>query len=491
MPNRDIMKAGWESPPDQTSGMDSKRKQRAISYLTHKTSTSLTKGSGTKVPQAQFFSAAIEAHIEQERASFHTPGHKGRTWRQDLTELPGLDTLSSPEGIIANLQERAAELWGAQASYISVNGASAALCGAIIASANRGSSILLPRNVHRSAINAVIISGLNPIWLEPEWDSHWGLWGEVNPKSVKAALEKAEATPAAVVITSPTYAGKLSDIRTIANLCKEYGTLLIVDEAHGTHLAFTEQSQLAALACGADFCAQSFHKTLGAPTQTGLLHLSKDCPVSKAEVQAAMNLLQSSSPSYFFMCGIEHSLNEIEQVTLAKIEKMALNLSQELSKIAGLEIYGQNSTAHQDTLHILVNARGISAETLHEALCRQGIFAEAILGKGILLMLGTGTLQTDCSQLVQAFQEIIAKTPANGKIVPEPKPQFGEQILNPRKAFFMKKRETSARLSDGCIAGDWLAPCPPGMPILVPGQKITGTNIIQSLPDKLNVVVES
>ncbi|MBX9725502.1 MAG: aminotransferase class I/II-fold pyridoxal phosphate-dependent enzyme, partial [Candidatus Obscuribacterales bacterium] len=221
---------------------------------------------------------AIEAQINSEKASFHTPGHKGRlslrlqtpVWSADLTELPGLDELAESAGILEKLQNRICEKWNARRSFISVNGASAALCAAIIACAGLGTKIVLPRNVHRSALNALLITGLDPIWYEAEWLDEWQCWGAASEESLNNAIGNDTNSIAAIVVCSPSYSGSISNIKALSTYCHERAIQLIVDEAHGAHLLSQNGFHPGALAFDADLVVHSLHKTLSAPTQTGV-----------------------------------------------------------------------------------------------------------------------------------------------------------------------------------------------------------------------------
>lgn len=482
--------------------------------MTQRTSLPAIAGSDAKkVERVQALADALAAHCKKELVSFHTPGHKGRDvagaapkadWRvYDLTELPGLDELAAPQGVLFGLEQKAARIWQARESYISVNGASAALCAAILAVAGRSKSILLPRNIHRSAINALVIAGLEPLWFEPKWDSSWGLWGEVRPEIVEDFIRSCSEPPAAVVITSPTYAGKLSPIAEIAKICRQYKVLLIVDEAHGAHLSCAEQRHKSAVLQGADVVVHSMHKTLSAPTQTGLLQVGRGCELPASSFQSAINLLQSSSPSYHLMFGIEQALDEIEAAQGASVSnavRLAQALRQGLLQITGLELYGANNgllsplnVLEEDALHVLFRLPGMDGEKLYGELSAKGIFAETVLGNGVLLMLGTGSQAGDCEQLLVALKEIIAEAEISKfNQVMVDKPNFGEQVLTPREAFFLPVGEVELKVAAGRIAGDWLAPCPPGEPVLVPGQRILGDVCASSrLTKKFKVVMDS
>lgn len=453
-----------------------------------------TPGSNSsKSASGQTLRAAIKSHLQTEKASFHTPGHKGRLtlgfepnlFSADLTELPGLDELANSSGVLLELQNRISNLWQAKSSFISVNGASAALCAAIIACSAEKKDIVLPRNAHRSAINALIICGLNPVWYEPVWNEKWSTWGAVNVESLEKLLDSRNSAPAALLVTSPNYAGFISDIAKLAAICKKRGITLIVDEAHGAHLISASGFPQGALDCGADIVVHSLHKTLSAPTQTGVLHLSKDCLLEPAALQAAINLLQSSSPSYLLMLGIEQALDEVQQ--LEPVLQLASSLCKKLKKFQQLELLDfENANCRLDPLHLLISHKEISADQFAHALAQKGIFAETVIGKGVLLMLGLGSTEEDIVQLLNA----IASLEYSGKSTNESYHSLPacKQTMSPREAFFANSRLIDTKVAATEISCDWVAPCPPGYAVLAPGQRISAEAIEFIKANKVRVV---
>jgi arginine/lysine/ornithine decarboxylase len=455
-------------------------------------STILADNQGSEVCRQELL-AAVKRHLAGEKASFHTPGHKGRLaldigaspLAADLTELPGLDELACAGGVLQALQARIASVAGARASFISVNGASAAITAAVLACARRGSEILLPRNVHRSALNALIFTGLEPVWYEAEWLSDWGTWAEVEIASFEQQLNERAGSLAAALVTSPVYAGLVSDIEKISWLCRKNNVVLIVDEAHGAHLCAGGNPGGNALAQGADFVAHSLHKTLSAPTQTGVLHVGRNCPLEDVVARAALNTLQSSSPSYLFMLGIEKALLELEQGVLKK----ALNLARDLrARLAGYEdllLLNRRETL-SDPLHLLIAHRSLSGNEFYRALSAKGIYAETVLGNGVLLLIGLGSQESDLEQLLSALASISPGRPSIERTIS--RPPRAPQHLNPRRAFFADSCLIQSELAAGYIACDWIAPCPPGTPVLAPGQRIT-PEIIQVLEPNTSIRV--
>lgn len=464
---------------------------------------------------------AMQKHLQQERVSFHTPGHKGFSWQadgsfardsrleEDLTELPGLDQLAYPDGVIDDLEKRAAQIWGAESTLISVNGASAGIVAAIIMLAKRGTHLLVPRNCHRSVIHGLILSGLQPIWFEPEWDEEWGFWGAPLASSLESVItepgrnkprpygfvgnrhldsgtanfadtvqaEKAVKI-AGMVITSPTYAGALADIKSIAELAGKHDIPLIVDEAQGAHLLWSENHKQAALNSGADIVIHSLHKTLSCPTQTGLVHLTKKAVrqygFSASELRACMTLIQSSSPSYLFMSAIDKLVTALgngkAQQELARVENLGRKLQQSLAGRKGITVYRTDcGTLATDTL---IKHNHYNPQELQELLIAKGIFPEAIIGHGLLFFLGIGSQENDINILLSELDQIQTEAQI-GKIesisrITIPKPGPIEQVHSPREAFFMPSQMVPIRQAIGQVSAECRAPCPPGWPNACP-----------------------
>lgn len=240
---------------------------------------------------------------------FHMPGHKRRhvEWKDpfswDITEIGGFDDLHHPQGILQEAMRRTAALYGSDASYFLVNGSSCGVLAAISACTTFGGKILMARNCHQSAYYGVHLNQLEAIYLCPEQLEFFGCFSAVDPEAVEEAFRDNQDIQA-MVITSPTYEGIVSDIPSIAEISHRYHVPLIVDEAHGAHFSFHEYFPMSALAQGADIVIQSLHKTLPSLTQTALLHV-KGRRVDQRRVQRFLSIYQSSSPSYVLMASID------------------------------------------------------------------------------------------------------------------------------------------------------------------------------------------
>jgi arginine decarboxylase len=448
---------------------------------------------------------AIKAHNAAEVASFHTPGHKGHAplaeakgaWQLDCTELPGLDDLAHPRDVLLQLQNRAADLWDTAASYVCVNGASGALMAALLACAGRGRRVLLPRHAHRSAINALVLTGLEPVWYEAEWLEDCGIFGPICASSFETALEKHADELACALVVSPTYSGHISDIQELANISHGRNVPLIVDEAHGAHLINGSGMPAGALACGADLVVHSAHKTLSALTQTGLVHIGRNSLVPPETVHASLNLLQTSSPSYLLLAALEQALIEATQPDqwqrLIGIRETFVQRMKSTSTVQLLNAI--DSGFSLDPLHILLRVDGLTAQQLYNECCQWGVFPETVLGNGVLFLLGAGSRAYETEALADAIEHIALENRPSAsrsenaqaaKRVP-----FAEQIISPRQAFLSPCETVSIKNARDRIAAECVAPCPPGIPVIVPGMRVS-SEALESCPQThLMVVVES
>lgn len=472
-------------------------------------------------------SDAIHTLSKREKASFHTPGHKAKlpwlTATLDVTELPGLDDLSNPQGLLADLESSLSAIWEAKQSFISVNGASAALEAAIIACTGIPGryKILVPQNAHRSTINALIISGLEPVWYKPAWDQQFNLWAQVYLPELERLLLEHSNELAAVLVVSPTYAGAISDIKSISEVTAKCNIPLIVDEAHGAHFGLCRGMPESSLVLGADLVVHSLHKTLPALTQTGIVHIAKspnsniqgwnNSDVFARKLREALGLLQSSSPSYLLLSSIDHLLQQLDDGSRYLSEALShwLDLRHKIEKMPHLEAYKPRRALFNPS-HILVKPKfeGKSpfnhVSNLYDYMLSLGIYPETILGDGVLYMLGSNTRDADCRLLVEELENYgrlakqnpsfdaelnsQAESGENLQTPSQPEPDIFKQAISPRQAFLMPSESVPTKQAKGRISAQCLAPCPPGTCVLVPGQYIEKTAHISA--ESVRVVIE-
>lgn len=257
------------------------------------------------------------AYREAGALAFHTPGHKQGAGahallrelvtetglREEVSLMEELDDLHDPTGCIEEAQNLAAALYGADAAFFAVNGTTGAIHAMLVAALSPGDAVLVPRNVHRSVFGGLVLADAHPVYIEPIVDEALGIAHGLSTEAVREAC-RLHPEAKALLLVSPTYYGVASDVRAIAEIVHEAGMVLLVDEAHGAHLAFSEDLPESAITAGADLVAQSTHKLLGAMTQASLL-LLREGRIGKERVQRAMSLLTSTSPNYLLLASLD------------------------------------------------------------------------------------------------------------------------------------------------------------------------------------------
>ena len=267
-------------------------------------------------PKDQSLLESLTSYSHSDFYPFHMPGHKRapldfpNPWFIDITEIDGFDNLHHAEGILNDLQEQAARLFGARQSFCLVNGSTCGILAAVSACVKPGGKLLMSRNCHKSAYHAVYLRNITPIYVMPQM-TDFGIMGSLSPDTVAHALEEHPGIQA-VLVVSPTYDGVVSDMESIAKIVHEHGIPLIVDEAHGAHLPLVKTFPESALACGADIVIHSLHKTLPAFTQTALLHINSDL-VDEAVIRRFLGIYQSSSPSYLLMASMDQCFRILKE----------------------------------------------------------------------------------------------------------------------------------------------------------------------------------
>lgn len=424
----------------------------------------------------------IKSYSEKGYYPFHMPGHKRNKaafsspvpFDLDITEIPGFDNLHHSTGILKDAMEQAAKLFGADASFFLVNGSSGGILAAIRACTKRGDTLIMSRGCHRSAFHGAELCGLQTVYLQPDIIEGWDVFGSVSPERVERALQENPACKV-VFITSPTYEGVISDIKTIAEIVHRHQGILIVDEAHGAHLGFGEFPP-SAIQCGADLAIQSLHKTLPSPTQTGILHMRKGC-VREREISRQLSVFETSSPSYLLMGAIAdcvHLLEEKNQELFSKYLCLLENFYKEMARLKHLRIFQpkQNVFAH-DMGKILISVKSTSltgpelARILRE---RYALETEMSTQSTVLAMTSIFDTKEGLDRLKKALFEIDA-TVHTGEMVHTDRTLFlPEQVLSIEKALLMEREEIRFSDAVGKIAADYLWAYPPGIPLIVPGE---------------------
>lgn len=439
---------------------------------------------------------ALQESGNRPHAPFYVPGHKrgqgispqlsdvlgNAVFRYDLPELPEFGNLFPPEGVMQAAQELAAKAFGAENTWFLANGSTSGVIAAILATCGDGDKIILPRNVHQSAIAGLILSGAIPIFIHPVYDPEFDLPYNVTPEALKRAIAQHPETKA-VLITSPTYQGVCANIKAIVEVTQSNHLPLIVDAAHGAHFGFHPDFPASPLTLGADVVIQSLHKTLGALTQASLLH-SQGTRVSATALTSALQCLQSSSPSHLLFASLDAARQQVATEGKDLLEK-ALDLAQgtirKINEISELALF--SPTLPQLGCHALDPTRitidvsrlgftGFAAdEILHKEL---GVTAELPTAKTLTFVITFGNTEEDIEALEAGLKTLKSKQTAEPirRLAVSSLPPLAP-CISPRKAFFGAKEVLPLSATVGKISAELVCPYPPGIPVLMPGEKIT------------------
>lgn len=438
---------------------------------------------------------ALVTFSKKEPAYFRIPAHRfergiheafrqaagEKLFRLDLSEAEGLDDLHQPEGAIKEAQMLAAQLWNAKETFFLVNGTTCGNEAMVLGTVNPGERVLIPRNAHKSILMGLILSGADPCYVYPQYEKEWNLWTGVRPEDVRIALRQNQCKAAFLV--NPTYYGICSDIQTIGDICHAHDTLLCVDEAHGSHLYFSDDLPDGALAQGADLCAQSIHKTAGSMTQSSMLQIGSD-RVSKGRIVRALQMVQSTSPSYVLMASLDAARAEMAahgQEHMRHALLLAQMAREQISEIPGIQVLekGMLRWAYDlDLTRLVFSARelGIGGYELQRMLYEQaGVSTELADEENVVCVITYANTVQDVERLVEALKRIADgrkqhKTPLTQTSYVMLQPP---KRMNPREAFFAQKTAVDWNSAIGKIAGEMVVPYPPGIPLLYPGEEIT------------------
>ena len=455
----------------------------------------------------------LKNYSDSDYYAFHMPGHKRNLdlmdgtspYRIDITEIDGFDDLHHAEGILKEAQERAAEVYHADETHFLVNGSTVGILSAILGTTEKGDSILVARNCHKSVYHAIYLNELDPVYLYPKFDTELGLSTEIDAADVQKALEEHPGIRA-VMIVSPTYDGVVSDIEKIAEIVHEAGCLLIVDEAHGAHFGFDPYFPKSANMYGADLVINSLHKTLPALTQTALLHVNGE-RVNRRKVKRYLDMLQTSSPSYILMASIDACIHLLEQTQMQKcsiFKEYAAhidNLREELKKLKYLKIIRTENTDRYDRSKFVISVKHapMSSHELYERLLHDyHLQMEMLAGTYVLAMTTVGDTKEGLYRLRDALLAIDAELDAKLKsgsgqeqkpmqMTDTDLPLSGRQpslekvwtiagavkcrdVVPSRKG---KIETCSFADSVGYISLEYAYLYPPGSPLIVPGERIT------------------
>lgn len=432
---------------------------------------------------------ALKKLKEENSISFHMPGHKGRTalvnWSEyipyfDTTELDGLDNLLEPRGIIQESQDYAAKVFGAKATYYGVNGSTGSNYIALAAITKPGDKVLIQRNCHKSIHNGMIINRLKPIYLYPNYNENYNLLTGLDPDEINIILSQ-DPDIKAVVLTYPNYYGVCYDLKAVADIVHKHNKILMVDEAHGPHMGFSDKLPMSALQAGADIVIHSTHKTLPSFTQTSLLHVNSD-RVDLNKLRDRYQLYTSTSPSYLFTLSNEAACAYIDSEEGRRkldwnIEKCKEVIGR-LNKIDRVEVFTgdpEDKTIEAiDITKILISIDGISGSGIEKRLMSQyNIRLEMADYYYALIFCTLMNEEEDYERLVAAVEDL-AKKADRQQIdyvnVKMPQPKI---VISPSQAYYGKKEQVQLKDAIGRISAAPIIPYPPGIPLIAPGEEIT------------------
>ena len=488
-----------------------------------------------EIEKTQGILERLTEYAESDAYPFHMPGHKRQEipdgvqggfpdpYGIDITEIDGFDNLHHAEGILKDAMDEAAAVYGADRSWYLVNGSTCGILSAVFAVTENGGRILAARNCHKAVYHAIYLNRLRAEYLYPEEIVEFGINGGIRAEDVRKALEKDAMRCAgkctkiqAVLITSPTYEGVVSNIRAIADAAHEYGVPLIVDEAHGAHLEYADRCHSfpkSALECGADIVIQSLHKTLPCFTQTAILHI-KGNRVDQDRVARYLSMFQTSSPSYLFMAGIQRCIRYMDSAGRDGMIRYEERLERFMEQMKGLQVLEvltrdicgkYRDAAGWDPSKIVVStmrAKDFHGEELAEML-RKNYHLEMEMTAPEYVIAMTSVLDTDegFERLAKAFleidEELLKAEEKRRKTVSETEDQKENKVReraekNCKASETLQSRifrpietmsiceamdantgRTALQNTVGKVSAEFVYLYPPGIPIIAPGEVFT------------------
>ena len=437
---------------------------------------------------------AMTQHLQNRVVPFDVPGHKGGRGNSELTDFLGksclkadvnsmkpLDNLCHPVSVIKEAQDLAAEAFGAKTAFFIVNGTTGSVQTMIMTACKSGDKIIMPRNVHRSAIKALVVNGAVPVYVNPGTNKELGIPLGMSVENVKKAIaENPDAK--AVLINNPTYYGVCSDLREIVRIAHENNMLALVDEAHGTHFYFGENMPVSGMAAGADMAAVSMHKTGGSLTQSSILLCGSN--INSDYVRQVINLTQTTSGSYLLISSLDIARKNLAlngKSIFKKTVQFAEYARNEINKLGGYYAFGNelcdnNAFFDFDKTKLSVHTRdiGLAGIEVYDILRDDyGIQIEFGDIGNILAIISAGDRALEIERLISSLSEIKRLYSKDKTGMFDHEYINPEVITAPQKAFYSNKKSVPINQSSGMVCGEFVMCYPPGIPILAPGEKIT------------------
>lgn len=435
----------------------------------------------------------LEKINKKNNRRFHMPGHKGQGqyfdfYAYDITEIPGSDNLHDAKGVIEEAQKKLAKIYNSEEAAILINGSTTGIHSAILGACSPGEQLLVPVNCHRAVFGALALGRIEGVFIKPKIQKDMGFAQTIAVERVEKALAENPEIKG-MILTNPTYYGTTSDIQTIAEILHKKGKFLIIDEAHGAHLHFNDKLPMDGIAAGADVVIQSTHKIVGSFTQSSLLHFQGD-RMNRQRIKSFLALLQSSSPSYPLMISVEEAVDRAYEKGVYIFESIIqahLDFCRTQELNAPITLYdGEKSDTGYDRSKWLFYTPDISGGQIEALLSEHyGIQCEMSSQHYVLAMTGMGTTREDLETLIEAVNDVNNRIKAgelNQKGVYTKFDQSEE--LNSIEAIKTEmplwealyseyRKKIVLKESVGCLVGDFIIPYPPGIPVLLPGSRMT------------------
>ena len=445
----------------------------------------------------------LKKHAEKKPVQFHIPGHKrglgmAPEFREfigdnalsiDLINIEPLDDLHHPHGMIKKAQELAAEAFGADYTFFSVQGTSGAIMAMVLAVCSPRDKILVPRNVHKSVMSAIIFSGATPVFIHPEFDRELGIAHGITPETVAKAL-KQHPDAKAILVINPTYFGIAADLESIVDIAHSYRVPVLVDEAHGVHIHFHDRLPLSAMQAGADMSATSVHKLGGSLTQSSILNVRSDL-VAIERVQTVMSMITTTSTSYLLLASLDTARKqlatkgrELLDKTIELAEKTRRNINDiPFLYCPGKEMTGSKATYSYDPTKLIISVKNLGLSGYYvEGWLREHFQIEVELSDlyNILCIITPGDDDHSTGLLVRALKQLVDELKHfNGKPaeIPVHVPEIPVLAMSPRDAFYADTEIVPFHQSAGRISAEFVMIYPPGIPIFIPGEIISEENL--------------
>jgi arginine decarboxylase len=441
---------------------------------------------------------ALRLFVERDQAPFYSPGHKGgRTldpWFRDhiaaldLNNLPDTDTLHCPEGPILEAERLIADAWGVGQSFMLVQGSTSGNIAMALSALRPDEPVLVQRNAHKSVLAGLVQVGARPVWLDPLWDNRFGIAHGLEAAVVERAFDESGAK--ALWVLHPTYFGATADIVALAALCRRFDARLLVDGAHSPHFTFHPDLPTPAESVGATATVQSIHKVLSGLSQAAVLHIDPEA-LDSGTVRRALQLIQTTSPHFAIMSSIDLARRQMVMNGHAMLDRTlerARRTATRLAAVPGLKVLrsehltGAGTGLHQlDETKLLIGTGGLAADA-RDIVARlnrlHGVQPE-LSGAGHVLCITTiGNSDTDMERLVAGFAEVAGhvgrrRATREPELIADLLTLRLETVLTPREAFFAVDEAVPLSRAKGRIAAEAITPYPPGIPMVMPGERLT------------------